>query len=190
MDNKIIKTIIDGIEVEGEVLHRDSGDFTVVITKPFQNIKGGLHIPYFSRPYHSFDGAYGDNSLLDALSGIYEIGTYLFENINSLKGKVCELDRKIERLSENKITETEYKNIRIKLRRVLKDGEISHKYYQKILKWWRAERESLRVKIWLQTDIFFQDNFPMIVPVSNRDGILKIIRSETGLMNELGEGED
>ena len=61
MDIKI-KITINGQEVEGQVTHRCASDITVKITKPYQNVSRGLHIPYFARPCTSFDSDFGDKT--------------------------------------------------------------------------------------------------------------------------------
>ena len=72
-----VKTIVDGVEVEGEVI-RSRFDFTVIMTKPFKGLTGGSHIPMIlrlhevdGRPY-VFDGAYGDRRILEILRELYE----------------------------------------------------------------------------------------------------------------------
>ena len=70
---RTVKIVINNNEVEGVVTHRSQFDFFVTITKPFQNISGGAHIPFFARRY-TFDGAYGDGRILETLRGLYQRG--------------------------------------------------------------------------------------------------------------------
>ena len=184
MSKEIVKTTIDGVEVECEILHRSAGDFGIEIIKPFQNITCGLHIPYFSRSRCSFIGESGDMRIVETLHNIYGFGQYIKENMTHLREKVRELDIIIETLSATKITEKEFKEVRIKLRRLLRNGEISNRYYQKVLRWWQVEMNSL----WLEIDLyhidpFFEENFPEIVPIGTREEILDILRSKAVLIS-------
>jgi len=186
MSEKKIATI-DGVAVEYKILHRVSNDFEIEITKPFQHITGGLHIPYFSRAYHSVEGKHGDEQIVHVLNNVYGLGSYLAENITHLKEQVGLLDRELEKLSANNISEKEFKQIRRKARRLLRNGEITDKYYQKILRWWKRELD----KVWQETqlhylDPFFENNFPMLVPHETRKQVLQILRDE----NSLQEGND
>ena len=67
----LIKTVVDGIEVEAAVC-RSKFYFTVAITKPFKGKETcGPHIPYFLRSFRSFDGEHGDNCVLELLRRLY-----------------------------------------------------------------------------------------------------------------------
>jgi len=178
-------TTINGIEVEYKVLHHFSNDFEIEITKPFQNITGGLHIPYFSRAYHNFDGDHGEECILSVLNNIYELGSHISENITCLKEQVHLLDQNIKKVSANSITEDEFKEISRKSRKMLRKNEISNSYHQKILRWWKKELD----RVWLETefhyiDPFFEENFPMCVPNDTRKQVLKILRGEISFKDE------
>ena len=179
---------IDGIEVEYKVLHRVSNDFEIEITKPFQNISGGLHIPYFARAHHSFDGKSGDEQILYVLNNVYGLSSYIAENRIRLKKQVRLLDRRLEKLSAHSISGDEFMAIRRKSRRLLRKGEISDKYHQMILRWWKKQMDWL----WLETELhyidpFFKNNFPMTVPHDTRKQVLKVLRSEISLQVEIDE---
>ena len=69
-----IKTLIEGVEVEAVVV-RSKFAFTVKVTSPFKGKESfGPHIPFFLRPFHSFDGEYGDQRILEVLRSLYEQG--------------------------------------------------------------------------------------------------------------------
>jgi hypothetical protein len=132
MANKIVKTEIDGTEVECRVCHRSSRDFEIEITRPFQGLQGGLHIPYFSASKQSFDGKHGDERILQELNHLYGLGSFIAENKESLKEKFRVVDQQINDVSRGKITEEEFRTIRLKLRSLLKRGEITSQYQQKV----------------------------------------------------------
>lgn len=69
----IIKTVVDGVEIEGVVTRHSNYDFTVTMTKPSDGITGGSHIPFFARRY-DFDGEYGERRILEVLRELYEQG--------------------------------------------------------------------------------------------------------------------
>ena len=69
----IVKTVLDGVEVEGVVSRHSNYDFTVTMTKPFKGLTGGSHIPCFARRY-DFDGEYGDQRISEVLKGLYDGG--------------------------------------------------------------------------------------------------------------------
>ncbi len=50
---------VEGVEVEGAILHRTSRDIAVEITSPYQGLQVSSHIPYFMTPA-SFSGPFGD----------------------------------------------------------------------------------------------------------------------------------
>ena len=80
----------DNKEILGKVTHRCASDIAIEIISPYQNLTGKLHIPYFSRPYNSFDGEYGDETARRLLNNIYEIGLHLEKNIATLKHGLIE----------------------------------------------------------------------------------------------------
>ena len=71
---------VDGIEVVGEIFYRSEADIALRITKPYQALTNGCHIPYFSRPIHSFLDDYGDKMAENLLKYLYELGKYMEEN--------------------------------------------------------------------------------------------------------------
>jgi len=177
-DKKIVKMLIDDIEVEGIVSHRCSCDFTIKIIKPFQNISRGSHIPCFSRAHMTFDGDYGDKIILETLRCLYTLGKYLTKEMNNLKEKLNYFTDIIAKLSLEMATKDKFKIKRIELRKRLRNSEIDNKEYQKLLTPFRKESEQLEIKIFLQMDSFFEKNFPMIVPIGTREEVIDIIKGK------------
>ena len=125
----VVKLMIDNLEVEGTVTHLSASDFDVQIIKPFKNISGGSHIPYFARPHYSFEGEYGKKRILETLRDLYVLGKYLSEEMASLKKKLDSLE------------------------------DESH----------------------LQMNSFFDDNFPLVVPVGTREEVVDILKGKKNL---------
>ena len=144
-----------------------------------------MHIPYFSACKQSFDGKYGDECILQELKNLYGIGSYIADNMESLKEKFRVVDQQINNVSRGKITEEELRTIRLKLRSLLKRGEITIQYQQKVLRWWKSEMEALRIHIELHIlDPFFKNNFPMLVPYNTQKQVLDILRNDRKLLGE------
>jgi len=127
MNKDVVKILIDDIEVEGIVTHRSAGDYGVVITKPFCNLTGGSHVPYFARSHCSFEGDYGDASIRATLKKLYTLGKYLAREMKNLKEKVKDYNEIITKLSSEMINEQDFKIKRISLKKRLRDGEIDNK---------------------------------------------------------------
>jgi hypothetical protein len=43
-----IRTVVDGVEVEGEIVSLHKNDISVVITSPVTGLGTGLHVPHFA----------------------------------------------------------------------------------------------------------------------------------------------
>jgi len=71
--------------VAGEITYRSEGDIAVKILSPYHDLSSSLHIPYFSRPYHSFLSDYGDRTAQNLLKYLYELGLYVEQNIKFIK---------------------------------------------------------------------------------------------------------
>jgi hypothetical protein len=84
-NNQEITIITEGKTVKGEITFRSESDIFLKITSPYSGLSAGLHIPYFSRPYHSFMTAYGDKTAENLLKGLWELGSYMEENRKFLK---------------------------------------------------------------------------------------------------------
>ena len=87
--NQEISIEVYGIEVAGEVTYRSEGDIAVKIVSPYLDLSSSLHIPYFSRPYHSFLTDYGDRTAQNLLKYLYELGLYVEENLKFVKMQLC-----------------------------------------------------------------------------------------------------
>jgi len=90
-----VKLVVDGIEVGGIVLQKSESDFEIAITKPYQNLTTGSHIPYFARDVLSFKGEYGDDSIKATLRYLYELGKHLAEKMELLKNKLADYDDQV-----------------------------------------------------------------------------------------------
>jgi hypothetical protein len=67
------------------------------------------------------------------------------------------------------------------LRKQVKNGDIDNKQYQELTGPLRKETEKLELQISLLKDSFFEDNFPMIIPVGVRDEIIDILAKEKNI---------
>lgn len=77
--------IENGIEVKGVITNRSEADINVEIVSPYRSFTAGLHISYFSRPYHSFLTDYGDRTAENLLKYLYELCEYLEKNKKFIK---------------------------------------------------------------------------------------------------------
>jgi hypothetical protein len=75
-----VKINVDGVKVLGEIFYRTEADIAIRITRPYKGLSNGCHIPYFSRPFHSFLNDYGDKMAENLLKYLYELGKYMDEN--------------------------------------------------------------------------------------------------------------
>ncbi|MCF7824818.1 MAG: hypothetical protein K9N35_11680 [Candidatus Marinimicrobia bacterium] len=80
-----ITIVAEGKTIKGEITFRNESDISLKITSPYSGLTGGLHIPYFSRPYHSFMADYGDRTAENLLKGLWELGSYMAEHREFLK---------------------------------------------------------------------------------------------------------
>ena len=83
--NQEISIVAEGKTIKGEITFRNESDISVKIIRPYSGLTGGLHIPYFSRPCHSFMMEYGDRTGENLLRGLWELGSYMEENRKFLK---------------------------------------------------------------------------------------------------------
>ena len=174
-----IQITVDGQKVEGEITYRCASDICVKITKPYQDVSRGLHIPYSSRPHASFDSDLGDKIAKDLLESIYHICKLTFENLDSLTAQYLQIEKRIKHLEARNISEWVFKSKRLQLRKLLRSGKINNIEYQKRLTAIRKaykKFESKKIMIW---DGFFHEYFPMTVPAGTRDEILRIFVNNT-----------
>jgi len=83
--NQEISIVAEGKTIKGEITFRNESDISVKIISPYSGLTGGLHIPYFSRPCHSFMMEYGDRTGENLLRGLWELGSYMEEHQKFLK---------------------------------------------------------------------------------------------------------
>jgi hypothetical protein len=155
---EVVKILIDDIEVEGTA-SRSSGDYGVTITKPYCNLYGGCHIPYFARGLYTYEGEYGDASIRATLEELYTMGTFLDIEMKNLKEKLKYYNGIITKLSSEMMDEQEFKLKRIDLKKRLRDGEIDNKEYQETLTPLRKEYEELDSKILIKGGLFLKKTF-------------------------------
>jgi hypothetical protein len=98
-EKKVVKIAVNKVEVKGKITYRSAILIDIEIIEPFQNISKGLHIPYFSRAFHSFEDDYGDQTAEKLLRELYDISKYLDKNMNSLKEKLFLFKKKINQPS-------------------------------------------------------------------------------------------
>ena len=181
-DKEVVKILIDDIEIEGTA-SRLSGDYGVTIIKPYCNLSGECHIPYFARGLYTYEGDYGDASIRETLKELYTLGKFLVREMKNFKEKLKYYNGIITKLSSEMMDEQEFKLKRIDLKKRLRDGEIDNKEYQKALSPLRKEYEELDSKIFDQRWSFFEENFPMVVPISTGQQVLDIIEGKESLTN-------
>ena len=179
-----IQTMIDGQKVEGEITFRSESDISVKITKPYQDVSRGLHIPYFARSQKSFDSDYGDKTAKDLLENIYYLCTFIFENMGSLLNEYLKYKERIKYLGAKHVSEYVFKSKRLQLRKLLRSGKIDNIDYQKRLARIRKEFKKFELKRSLTWSRFFEEYFPMIVPVTTRKDILRIFEKNIRASNK------
>jgi hypothetical protein len=180
----IIKIAINGQEVEGEITHRSASDLHVKITKPYQGVTRGVHIPYIARSQKRFDSDFGDKMAKDLLKSIYHLCTFIFENMDSLLDEYLKFKKRIKFLEAKHVSEYVLKSKRLQLRKKLRGGKIDNMEYQKRLTRIRKEYKKFELKKSLTWSQFFEEYFPMIVPVNTRKDILRIIEKNIRAENK------
>lgn len=168
--------------MEGEVVHYSAADINVKIIKPFENISTGLHIPYFSRPYHSFEGDYGEATAEYLLKKLYDIGCYLNSEMVKIRENFDHAKKIISNIP-NKFGNEAFKRKRKELKQSLKRDECSSKAYQKELALLRKKQKKFNEKTNGIMDAFLSDSFPMIIPYGMRKQILDLIEGKKHLTN-------
>jgi len=181
-EEEVVKILIDDIEVEGRA-SRSSGNYGVAIIKPYCNLSGGCHIPGFARAHYSYEGDYGDASIRATLEELYTLGKFLDREMKNLKEKLKYYNDSVTKLSSGMMSEQEFNIRRIALKKRLKDGEINSKEYQKAFTPLRKEYEELDSKIHAQRRAFFEENFPMVVPISTDEHVMDIIEGKISITN-------
>ena len=80
---------VDGVEVTSEITNRSEAEIDIRITKPYKGLINNCHIPYFSRPIHSFLTEYGDHTVENLLKYLFELGLYMEENREFILLQFC-----------------------------------------------------------------------------------------------------
>jgi len=171
---------VDGIRVEGAILHRSRADIAVRIVSPYQGITTGLHIPGFglANPDNDFRGQHGGRAAAGLLDSLYRLCQHIEENREQLRARVAKMDTSIESLEPDRfMPDNVFREIRGDLRRQLRAGRIDNKVYQQRLVQARKKMQARHGEIWRLEEDFFKANFPMIVPVGTRDEVLAVLRA-------------
>ena len=84
--NPMLNVAPKDTEILGRFTHRTASDISVEIVYPYQHLTGRSHIPYFARPWHSYDGQHGDDTARKLLSKVFEIGHHLEGHMTALRG--------------------------------------------------------------------------------------------------------
>ena len=175
-----ISISVEGVTVEGEVIHRSRRDIALRIVSPYQGLTAGQHIPAIAPiPLeYNYQGPLGDETAASLLKGLYRLGRLVEENKALLKSRAAEMDAAIDRLDQERFSpESAFREIRHDLRTRLRNGSLDNKVYQQLLVQARKKVEARQREIWHLEEDFFKTNFPMIVPVGTRDDVLAILRS-------------
>ena len=170
---------VDGIRIEGAILHRSRADIVVRIVSPYQGVTTGLHIPYFALadPARDYRGPHGNRTAARLLDDLYRLCTHIEKNKERLKTRVAQMDIAIANLDRERfLAEDAFRGIRRDLRTQLRRGQIDNKVYQqRHVEAKKRTRERHRETHRLEQD-FFEANFPMVVPVGTRDEVLALLR--------------
>ena len=181
-EDEVVKILIDDIEVEGRA-SRSLNQYGVTITKPYCNLSGACYIPGFARGLYTYEGEYGDASIKATLKELYTMGKFLDREMKNLKEKIKYYNDSVTKLSSEMMGEQEFNIKRIALKKRLKNGEINSKEYQKSFTPLRKEYEELDSKIREQRWSFFEENFPMVVPIGTDEHVLDIIEGRISITN-------
>lgn len=179
--NSKIQIIINDITVESIVLNRTESDIALVITKPYKNISGGSHIPYFARAGLSFNGEYGDNRLKQILAKVYELGKFIADRFDDLKNKYEFHFINSGVLSKNESDIKNYKKKKTELKKQFRSGKIDNLEYQKLLNPIQKEKKIWEFDISNTSKDFFEKYFPMTVPYGTRDEVINILSGKKEL---------
>ncbi len=173
-----IRIKIDGQKVEGEITHRSAHDISVKITKPYQGVSRGMHLPHFTASHKRFDRSFGDKIAKDLLRNIYHLCKFVFENMDSLTDRFLRTKKRIKFLELQGVSEWVYKCRSLQLRKLLKEGSIDNHEYQKRLISLRKAYGKFEHKKNMTWNGFFDEYFPMIVPVNTRADVLRILEKK------------
>ncbi len=153
---------VEGVEVEGAILHRTPCDIVVEILSPYQGLKGKSHIPYFMT-MDNFIGPFGDERARTLLEDLYLCGRFLYPNLESLRSMWAELQEQL--LSRpGRYTHEDFLRDRRAARARFRAGETTQQEYGHALKGF----EQCKSKNWEAEHsaelTFFRLNWPKNVP--------------------------
>jgi hypothetical protein len=179
-NDEIVQLIIDGVDVRGVITHRSAGDIEVEITRPYQNISSGWHIPYFGRQLYSYQTPYGDYTARGMLKGLYVFAAYLDTNMDVLREKLSTIKQTFATLVARVSQEDA-----IGFRRRQREGESGEVFDieddEEELRKVAARRKHLKEMRYKITCDFFKDNFPWTLPNVNREEVLDILEGKKEL---------
>lgn len=168
---KILITV-DGIEVEGTVLHRTQRDIVVEITRPYQGLQDKSHIPYFMTD-HDFRGPFGDERAQTLLEDLYLCGRFLHPNLGALRKKWAEIQEK-HRVGSNIYTREDFLRDRNEVRSQLRAGQVTQKEYDRALQKFKLQESKYgEAKDEAEAE-FFNLHWPENVP-NHALGILELL---------------
>ena len=183
-NDKIVKTVIDGTEVEGIITDRSSRYIGIRIEKPYQNISGGCSIPYLLISLGSFDGDDGDREAKRILEELFSTGKYLDENLGNLKEKLTCVKDRISGLAAQMMDGDRYHEEKRQLKIRFKKGDIDNKEYGQKLRALKKELAQFEAASRTCMDPFFEQ-FPVRVPVRTKEEVLDIIEGKKSLISTL-----
>jgi len=179
-NDKTVKTVIDGTEVEGIITHRSSRYIGIRIEKPYQNISGGCSIPYFMISLGSFDGDDGDREAKRILEELFSMGKYLDKNLGNLKEKLTCVKDRINSLAAQMMDLDKFHEEKRQLKIRFKKGDIDNKEYGQKLRALKKELAQFEAASRTCMNPFFEQ-FPVVVPVGTREEVLDIIEGKKSL---------
>jgi len=183
-NDKIVKTVIDGSEVEGIITDRSSRYIGIRIEKPYQNISGGCSIPYFMISLGSFDGDDGDYEAKRILEELFSTGKYMDENLGDLKEKLTCVKDRISGLAAQMMGDDRYHEEKRQLKIRFKKGDIENKEYGQKLRALKKELKQFEFASRTCMDPFFEQ-FPVTVPGRTKEEVLDIIEGKKSLISTL-----
>lgn len=166
------------VTVEGRITYRSGGDICVEITKPYQGLSTGLHIPYFGRPFHSFDGEYGDECAKELLTELYEIALHVESNMDSLRIALREAQEGKAYLTDASMNLDAFLERKRELKQRLNAGEIDNRQFQKAVGELRREQKAIELQAHVNLDAFFEKHLPMVLPVDLQRQVLTMIEGK------------
>ena len=160
---KKISINVEGVEVEGIILHRTAPDIVVEITSPYQGLLGKSHIAYFSLSHISFIGPYGDERALSLLEDLYMCGRFLYGNLEFLRGKWAELQEQL-RAKAGRYTHDDFLRDRKTARARHRAGETTAQEFGRTVKEFKLRESKSSETEHFAKLAFFRAHWPEKVP--------------------------